>query len=232
MSHLHHNSLHSDSTNSMELENGVTHSDLALVPLVSGLNLLMPTPESWFQSDTSTGYLEDAIAGRVIQCKEQKSPSCSKDQKVDQFPTCSTIAQLHDYCLTHQEKVIATNLSSSPPQSDTHEAAIKHDPARRSYASSELDENVFEGQQRKRIAYPFELVKGGGVEAETTLKDINNQILMTPSASKPIPHLVEDPMTHPCKFAKGFGWSGKAVASFTRIHTRGRGSIIIIRTKD
>ena len=42
----------------------------------------MPTPEPWFPSDTSTGYLQDAIAGRGIWCKEKNLLSCSKDQKV------------------------------------------------------------------------------------------------------------------------------------------------------
>jgi len=87
--------------------------------------------------------------------------------------------------------------------------------------------------ERKKIAYPFKLVKSGGVGGETTLKDINYQILTTPSTSKPIPHPVKDSVTLPCKLVKGsFGLSGKTVTSLTRIHTRGRGSITIIRTKD
>jgi len=77
-------------------------------------------------------------------------------------------------------------------------------------------------------------VKCGGVGGETTLKDINYQILSTPSTSKAIPHPVTDSVTLPCKLVKGssFGLSGKTVTSLTRIHTRGRGSITIIRTKD
>jgi len=85
------------------------------------------------------------------------------------------------------------------------------------------------GGQWKKIAYPFELVKPGGVEGETTLKDINHQMLMSPS--KPIPHPVGDSLTHSCISNRAFGISGKAVAALTRIHTQGRGSITIIRTK-
>ncbi|KAK7300647.1 hypothetical protein RJT34_11495 [Clitoria ternatea] len=209
MSQSHHNNLCSDYSSSMELEIGVTHTDLLL--------------ESWFQSDTSSGYLEDAITGKAILCKEHKLPSCFK---VDQFPTSSMADQpLHDYCFTHHKNFIsATNLSSSSSsQSDTHEGAIKHDHAWRSYASKD---------QSKKIVYPFELVKPGGVEGETTLKDINHQIVMSPSASKAIPHPVEDSMTHPCTLTRDFGLSGKVVTSLTRIHTRGRGSITIIRTKN
>ncbi|KAG5081202.1 hypothetical protein GLYMA_02G241700v4 [Glycine max] len=210
MSHSHLNSLSSNCSSSMELEIGATHTDQTLEP--------------WFPSDTSTGYLQDAIAGRGIWCKEQNLLSCSKDQKVDEFPMFSTTTaqSFHDCGFTHQKRFVTSNLSSSP-QGDTHEAAIKHDPAWSSYAYG----------QRKKIAYPFKLVKSGGIEGETTLKDINNQILTTPSASKPIPHPVKDSVTNPCKLVReSIGLSGKEVASLTRIHTRGRGSITIIRTKD
>lgn len=87
----------------------------------------------------------------------------------------------------------------------------------------------YPGGHWKKIAYPFELVKPGGVEGETTLKDINNQMLMSPS--KPIPHPVGNSVTHPCISARGYGISGKVVTALTRIHTQGRGSITIIRTK-
>jgi hypothetical protein len=74
-------------------------------------------------------------------------------------------------------------------------------------------------------------VKPGGVEGETTIKDINQQMMMSPS--KPIPHpvAVEDSVIHPCISNSGYGISGKKVAALTRIQTRGRGSITIIRTK-
>ncbi|TKY47363.1 XRI1 protein [Spatholobus suberectus] len=207
----------------MELDIGVTHSDLTLA-------------ESWFASDTSTGYLEDAIAGWGIWCKQHNFPSYSQDQKVnyksqylvdheDIFPAFSSATQI-----LHDHKNFSTgNLSSS--QNDTHAAAAKNDSSQRSYASRESDESdasVSRGHWKK-IAYPFELVKPGGVEGETTLKDINHQMLMSPS--KPIPHLVGDPLTQSCISTRAFGISGKAVAALTRIHTQGRGSITIIRTK-
>nr|AFK38648.1 unknown [Lotus japonicus] len=184
----------------MELEIGGTHSDLTLV-------------ESWFASDASTGYLEDAIVGWDIWCKQQTLPSYSQDQKKSQylvghedpFPTFSSTAaqMLHDH-----KKFITRNLSSS--QNQTHAAAAKHGSAQKKCASTESsDENdasVPRGSWKK-IAYPFELVKPGGVEGETTLKDINHQMLMNPS--KPIPHPVGDLVTHPCISTSGFGISGK-----------------------
>lgn len=82
----------------------------------------------------------------------------------------------------------------------------------------------------KKIAYPFDVVKPGGVEGDVTLKDINHRILMRPK--KPIPHPVGDYAAHPCASpASGFGISGKSVVALTKIHTQGGGTITIIRTK-
>lgn len=39
--------------------------------------------ESWFAAETSTGYLEDVIAGWGIWCKQHNLPSYSQDQKVN-----------------------------------------------------------------------------------------------------------------------------------------------------
>ncbi|XP_029126582.1 uncharacterized protein LOC109817881 isoform X5 [Cajanus cajan] len=179
----------------MELDIGVTHSDLTL----------------------------DAIAGWGIWCNQHNLPSYSQDQKksqylVDQedlFPTAQIL---------HGHKNFSARSLSASQNNDTHAAAAKQDSSQRSYSSRESDERG----HWKKIAYPFELVKPGGVEGETTLKDINHQMLMSPT--KPIPHPVGDPLTHSCISTRGFGISGKAVA-VTRIHTQGRGSITIIRTK-
>lgn len=184
--------------------------------------------ESWFAADTSSGYLEDAITGWDIWCKQNNLPTYSQDQKEPLFPTFSSkAAQL----LQDHKKFNTRNLSSS--QDHTHSAAVNHDSPQRSCASRGSNENVASVSrgQWKKIAYPFELVKPGGVEGETTIKDINHQMMMSPS--KPIPHpvAVEDSMTHPCISNRGYGISGKEVAALTRIQTRGRGSITIIRTK-
>ena len=80
----------------------------------------------------------------------------------------------------------------------------------------------------KKIAYPFDVVKPGGAEGEVTLKDINHRILTRPK--KPVRHPVGEYAT--VSPASGFGISGKAVVAITKIHTRGGGTITIIRTKD
>lgn len=83
----------------------------------------------------------------------------------------------------------------------------------------------------KRLVYPFALVKPGGTEGDITLNDINKRILMPPT--RPVRHPVGDFACRPtCQSPDGPGLSGKAVVALTRIHTQGRGTITIIRTKD
>lgn len=81
----------------------------------------------------------------------------------------------------------------------------------------------------RRVVYPFAMVKPGGREGDVTLNDINERILMAPT--RPVRHPVGDFACRPCVSAQGPGLSGKAVVALTRIHTQGRGTITIIRTK-
>ncbi|XP_028759415.1 uncharacterized protein LOC114718298 isoform X2 [Neltuma alba] len=212
----------------MDLEIGVTSSDTPL--------------ESWFSSDRSTGYLEDVIAGWSVWYKQQNLPlySLSQDQKethcladqIDIFPPCSstrTQRLVDDYTIPENEKFSTGSQSSSPK--DTHAASTQEDNPEKIKASIKSDENdtsVSKGQ-KKRIAYPFEMVKRGGADGETVLEDINQQMRMSPA--KPIPHPVRDRVRVPCDSDRGFGISGKAVVALTRIHTQGTGSITIVRTK-
>ncbi|CAI9768470.1 unnamed protein product [Fraxinus pennsylvanica] len=81
-----------------------------------------------------------------------------------------------------------------------------------------------------KVVYPFDFVKPGGFEGDVTLDDINERILMPPS--RPVRHPVGDFACRPLvSSADGPGLSGKAVVALTRIHTQGRGTITIIRTR-
>uniref|UniRef100_A0A6N2M367 Protein XRI1 n=1 Tax=Salix viminalis TaxID=40686 RepID=A0A6N2M367_SALVM len=80
-----------------------------------------------------------------------------------------------------------------------------------------------------RVVYPFALVKPGGIEGGMTINDINERILMPPT--RPVRHPVGEFACKPCVSADGPGLSGKAVVALTRIHTQGRGTITIIRTR-
>lgn len=79
------------------------------------------------------------------------------------------------------------------------------------------------------VAYPFAVVKPSGVEGDVTLKDINQRILMPPT--RPIQHPVGDHAKPPSAASTGSGLSGKAVVALTKIHTEGKGTITIMRTK-
>ncbi|KAH9612003.1 hypothetical protein KSS87_004018 [Heliosperma pusillum] len=80
-----------------------------------------------------------------------------------------------------------------------------------------------------KMVYPFVLVKPGGEEGDITLNDINRRILMPPT--RPLKHPVGDFASRSFVSTKGPGLSGKSVVGLTRIHTRGRGTVTIIRTK-
>ncbi|XP_028800581.1 uncharacterized protein LOC114755861 [Neltuma alba] len=183
--------------------------------------------------------------------QDQKETHCLADQ-IDIFPPCSstrTQRLVDDYTIPDNEK-FSTGSQSSSPQ-DTHAASTQEDNPEKRKASIQSDENdtsvstSFEVQwfilqfgfdvlwipegQKKRIAYPFEMVKRGGANGETVLEDINQQMRMSPA--KPIPHPVRDRVRVPCDSDRGFGISGKAVVALTRIHTQGTGSITVVRTE-
>lgn len=79
------------------------------------------------------------------------------------------------------------------------------------------------------VAYPFAVLKPSGVEGDVTLNDINKRILMPPT--RPIQHPVGDFARPPSSASTGAGLSGKAVVALTKIHTEGKGTITIMRTK-
>ncbi|KAG7032602.1 Protein XRI1, partial [Cucurbita argyrosperma subsp. argyrosperma] len=90
--------------------------------------------------------------------------------------------------------------------------------------------SVTKRPKKRKVVYPFELVKPGGIDGDITLNDINENMLMPPT--RPVRHPVGDFACRPCVSAEGPGLSGKAVVALTKIHTRGRrGSITIIRTR-
>lgn len=96
-------------------------------------------------------------------------------------------------------------------------------------SSSTMKASKKEKKQAMGVVYPFAVVKPGGLEEEVTLEDINERLLMRPS--RPVRHPVGEFACLPCVSGDGPGLSGKAVVGLTRIHTQGRGTITIIRTR-
>ena len=79
------------------------------------------------------------------------------------------------------------------------------------------------------VLCPFALLKPDGLDGGATLADINARILMRPA--RPVRHPVGEFACAPRVSADQPGISGKAVSSFTRLHTPRRGTITIIRTR-
>ncbi|XP_040383782.1 uncharacterized protein LOC102702689 [Oryza brachyantha] len=80
-----------------------------------------------------------------------------------------------------------------------------------------------------RVLCPFAVLKPDGLDGGATLADINARILMRPS--RPVHHPVGEFACVPRVSADKPGLSGKTVSGFTRLHTPGRGTITIIRTR-
>lgn len=81
-----------------------------------------------------------------------------------------------------------------------------------------------------RVVCPFAVLKPDGLDGGATLADINARILMRPA--RPVRHPVGEYACAPRVLARDApGISGKAVAGFTRLHTPGRGTITIMRTR-
>jgi len=108
-------------------------------------------------------------------------------------------------------------------------------------AESAVERGQSESSKRRRTAAaapaaapagvlcPFALLKPDGLDGGATLADINARILMRPA--RPVRHPVGEFACAPRVSADQPGISGKAVSSFTRLHTPGRGTITIIRTR-
>ncbi|KAF3324136.1 Protein XRI1 [Carex littledalei] len=77
---------------------------------------------------------------------------------------------------------------------------------------------------------PFVVVKPGGLEGCVTLDEINRKLLTRPA--KPVRHPVGEFACVPRVSTSGPGLSGKNVVSLVRIHTKGNGTITIIRTRE
>lgn len=100
------------------------------------------------------------------------------------------------------------------------------------FADKELEQQEQEKKRRmtKKVVYPFAMLKPVGLKGDATLADINERIHMRPT--RPVKHPVGKFALGPCvSSAHEPGLSGKVVVGLTRIHTSGRGTITIIRTR-
>ncbi|EHA8591213.1 protein XRI1-like [Cocos nucifera] len=170
----------------------------------------------------------------------QDNSTVSEDLLNSSMPMKGPSAQ-EAFALQHQQEPLSSLSSQEEPLStDTSGKVTKESkdtkashPSLRLIKSFSLKETEsWSGKKKEEamgVAYPFAVVKPGGLEGDVTLDDINARILMRPA--RPVRHPVGEFAGGPCVSADGPGLSGKAVVSLTRIHTKGRGTITIIRTK-
>ncbi|PNT68252.1 uncharacterized protein LOC100829610 [Brachypodium distachyon] len=140
----------------------------------------------------------------------------------------------------------SSHCNLDPPASETAGAQPQNARARTNCSSkrsaTQEDTDAWNGKRSRKaaascsVARPFTVVKPGpsGMDGVATLADINERILTRPA--RPVPHPVGEFACVPRASASAGGGdrpapSGKAVASFTRLHTgAGKGTITIIRT--
>lgn len=102
------------------------------------------------------------------------------------------------------------------------------------WAEAEAECSQSGGKRRKAssgsVLCPFAVLKPDGLDGGATLADINARILMRPA--RPVRHPVGEFACAPRVLAADApGISGRAVSGFTRLHTPGRGTITIMRTR-
>ncbi|KAJ4974811.1 hypothetical protein NE237_007985 [Protea cynaroides] len=157
---------------------------------------------------TGTGYLQDVIVAWSNPNKRRKISSFSQDQMAEYSKNCWN------------------SMDEDDPFAKFGSLRQRADSLAPVGLSCVTEDNCC---VMKKVAYPFDMVKPGGIEGDVTLEDINERILMRPT--RPVRHPVGDLDGGPRVTAGGIGLSGKAVVALTRIRTRGRGTVTIIRTR-
>ncbi|KAL7601896.1 hypothetical protein Lser_V15G22186 [Lactuca serriola] len=204
--------------------------------------------------DLSSGYLEDALF--EFRSKRRRLLVFHEDQYQPIYQNSTT--SFPSYCNSNSVEDMENCYENfckfyTDDNGDEREMKGRGTEETNSTSSSEITKssiNTFEetllssqhslftgarNEERKRklitrVVYPFALVKPGGFKGDMTLNDINQRILMPPT--RPLKHPVGDFACRPLVSPGGLGLSGKAVVALTRIHTQGRGTITIIRTKN
>lgn len=187
----------------------------------------------------STGYLQDVLfeftskRRRLCECDTHTSiENCWTSNLIHNFST--TLTQITN-CDTTISELKAGEEANSDSSSISISSQTKWTPEKGNLYcldpifSSGGSEEKREKRVVAKVVYPFALVKPGGFEGDATLNDINERILMPPT--RPVRHPVGDFACRPLVSPDGPGLSGKAVVAFTRIHTQGRGTITIVRTR-
>ncbi|KAL0757529.1 hypothetical protein Bca101_095197 [Brassica carinata] len=185
---------------------------------------ILHSPEDDIIGDVSTGYLEDALIEFSVKSKRRRLSFNAEDKPTNHFDN-----HQNNWGMSETYSCTSSQFADESPNSSINICSEASNHSKHSFepSTSNSKENLYD--KKKRVVYPFGVVKPGGREEDVTLNDINKRILM-PSA-RPVRHPVGAFACRPCLSAHGPGLSGKAVVAFTKIHTLGKGTITIIRTK-
>ncbi|KAJ8574254.1 hypothetical protein K7X08_026059 [Anisodus acutangulus] len=183
-----------------------------------------------YQNKESNNSIENLWSSTMDQHFSEDYDSFSQITKCDSFSGDPMSKMSEEYSKRTEEEAISETYyySSSSPSSSHH---------KNTHSNSHKQHLQYGGGDQKRckkrmagkIVYPFGLVKPGGQEGDVTLNDINERILMRPT--RPVRHPVGDFACRPTVSPTGPGLSGKTIVALTKIHTRGRGTITILRTR-
>ncbi|XP_006364071.1 protein XRI1-like [Solanum tuberosum] len=178
-----------------------------------------------YQNKDSNNSIKNLWSSTIDQQFSEDYDSFSQITKCDSFSGDPMSKMSEEYSKRTEEEAISENYyysSNSSPTSSSH-----HNKQPLQYGGG--DQKRSKKRMCGKIVYPFGLVKPGGLEGDVTLNDINERILMRPT--RPVRHPVGDFACRPTVCPAGPGLSGKTVVALTKIHTQGRGTITIIRTR-
>ncbi|XP_010657973.1 uncharacterized protein LOC100242197 isoform X2 [Vitis vinifera] len=250
-------SLHHRSSLGWDLHNlGVFNADMSLVMDNSTAPFF-----SCLDSDPSTGYLQDALVEFSDRSKrrrlllytdhETNSPNDLMKTYWNMNPNCTWDLSENFNCMNQIASI--GGVSAEPINGSAMSGMIsEEEPTFADMKTPEETVSALEALDSSSSSYkeysvntksvsekdtlcsidplpPSTVVKPGGLDGDMTLNDINERILMPPT--RPVRHPVGDFASRPFVSPDGPGLSGKAVVALTRIHTQGRGTITIIRTK-
>ncbi|KFK43709.1 hypothetical protein AALP_AA1G162900 [Arabis alpina] len=178
-------------------------------------------------AEVSTGYLEDALVEFSLRSKRRRLSFNADDKPNNHFDNSQNHRGLSENYSCTSRQFAGDESPNSSINISSHTSNYSKNSFEPSSSTSKKINNEYD--KKKRVVYPFGVVKPGGREEDVTLNDINKRILM-PTA-RPVRHPVGVFAGRPSVSAHGPGLSGKAVVAFTKIQTLGRGTITIIRTK-
>ncbi|XP_076922515.1 uncharacterized protein LOC143584319 isoform X2 [Bidens hawaiensis] len=174
--------------------------------------------ESLFDSDHSSGYLEDAL----YEFRPKRLRLMNHNSSPPSFPS--------DWDFSHTDQDFG-NFGAFTVSGENSSSSTQSKSSINTHSPDHVT-GTFKKKKKviTRVVYPFALVKPGGFKGDMTLKDINERILMPPT--RPLRHPVGDFACRSLVSLDKPGLSGKVVVALTRIQTHERGTITIIRTKN